>query len=130
MPLTKEVARQYPLVAVINVSYADIAAGANIAAELPLGAVITNGSLVVDTAFNSTTNTISVGDSASATRYSAAVDVKTLARTALTITGFKVTEATKNLLLTYALTGAAAGQGAVRVIIEYVVGGKANEVHG
>lgn len=131
MAITKEVHRQYPLVAVVTVSYADVAAaGAYTAAELPLGAVVTGGSVIVDTVFNSTTNTVSVGDSSSATRYANAVDLKSAARTALTITGYKHVDATKNLLFTTALTGAAPTQGAFRVIIEYVVAGKAHEVHG
>jgi hypothetical protein len=73
---------------------------------------------------------VSVGDSSSATRYANAVDTKTPARTALTITGYKHVDATKSILFTTALTGAAPTTGAFRVIMEYVVAGKAHEVHG
>jgi hypothetical protein len=130
MPLTKEVARQYPLVAVIELTFADLAAGANLAAQLPPGAIVVGGEITVNTVFDSTTNTLSIGDAGSATRYASAVNLKSAARTALTLTGYKVTDANKDLLFTYAETGAAATAGAATVVLNYVVAGRAHEVFG
>ena len=130
MAIEKEVNRQYVLSAVIPVTFSDLAAGAHVAADLPVGAVVVGGEITVTEAFDSTTNTLSVGDSASATRYAATADLKALARTALTLTGYSVVEATKQLLGTYALTGAVSTAGAASIRLLYVVPGRAHEVHG
>ena len=96
------------------------------AINLPEGAVIVGGEVVVETAgVGPTAYTVSLGDSSSATRYANAVDLKTAARTALTLTGYRSSE---NLRLTIAssVANATAGKATVRVL--YVIPGKANEV--
>lgn len=93
--------------------------------NLPEGAVIIGGELVVDTAYAGvTTATLSLGDSVSATRYASAVDLKTAGHTALTLTGFSTTE---NLRATLAATGSAATAGKFSVRVMYVMPGRANE---
>lgn len=94
-------------------------------ANLPEGAVVINGELVVETAYaGATTATLSLGDSVSATRYANAVDLKTAGRTALTLTGHRAVE---NLRGTLTTTGAAATAGKVTVRVMFTLPGRANE---
>ena len=94
--------------------------------ELPQGAVVVGGEIVVETADSaSTTYTLSLGDSASATRYASAVSLKAAARTALTLTGFRATEPIR---ATVAVTGSAPTAGKATVRVLYTIAGRANEV--
>ena len=96
------------------------------AVNLPEGAVIVGGEVVVETAgVGPTVYTVSPGASSSATRYANAVDLKTAARTALTLTGYRTSE---NLRLTIASTVANATAGKATVRVLYVMPGRANEV--
>lgn len=96
------------------------------AVNLPEGAVIVGGEVAVETAgVGPTAYTVSLGDSSSATRYANAVDLKTAARTALTLTGYRTSE---NLRLTIASTVANATAGKATVRVLYVMPGRANEV--
>lgn len=95
------------------------------AINLPEGAVIVGGEVVVETAgVGPTAYTVSLGDSSSATRYANAVDLKSAARTALTLTGFRTSE---NLRLTIASTVANATAGKATVRVLFVLPGKQNE---
>jgi hypothetical protein len=129
MSIQQNFERQYPLVAYVDVSYADLAAGVNPAIELPGDAIVIGGDIVVTQVFNSTTNLLDIGDGGSANRYANDIDLKVAARTALTITGF-VYSATDMLDFTYASTGAAAGQGSFRVTVHYIRKGRGNENQG
>lgn len=95
-------------------------------ANLPEGAIVTGGSVVVETAYTGVTGaaTISLGDSGSATRYASGVDLKSAARTALTVTGYRVTE---NLRATVSVADSATA-GKATVLVEYIISGRANEV--
>lgn len=94
--------------------------------DLPMGAVVVGGEIVVEAADSaSTTYTLSLGDSASATRYANAVSLKTAARTALTLTGFRATEPIR---ATVAVTGSAPTAGKVTVRVLFVIAGRINEV--
>ena len=131
MAISKDSGRQYALVAEVPFTLAQIAAGANPALDLPAGAQITGGHLVIDTAFNSvTTDTIAVGDASTANRYLTATSVQALGRTALVPTGFKTTNTQPEILLTYAQTGAVASTGAGRLVVEYIIAARANENQG
>lgn len=123
--------RQYPLTAIVDFTLSDLTAGTAVpAVDLPQGAVVVGGELIIDTAFDSaTSDTISVGDGGSAGRYGNAVDVQSAGRTALTLTGYKYT-AVDTIDLTYAQSGAAASNGAGRLIVQYVVDGRGNENQG
>lgn len=95
--------------------------------NLPEGAVIVGGEAVVETqGVGPTAYTISLGDSASATRYLSAFDLKGAvgARTALTLTGFRTTENLR-LTMTSTVANATAGKATIRVL--FVLAGKANE---
>lgn len=140
--LTATRSAQYPMLAEFTFNFNDTMKDINgveksfgsvytdaIAAQiinLPEGAVIVGGEVVVETAgAGPTAYTASLGDSVSATRYASAVDLKTAARTALTLTGFRTSQ---NLRLTIASTVANATAGKATVRVLYVTPGKANEV--
>lgn len=96
--------------------------------NLPNGAVVVGGEVVTETAITgSTAYNISVGDSASATRYLGATDRVTAGRTALVPTGHR-TEG-KNLRVTVAPTVAAATAGKVTVRVQYITEGRVCEVN-
>lgn len=93
--------------------------------NLPEGAVIVGGEIVVETAgVGPTAYTVSLGDSSSATRYANAVDLKTAARTALSLTGYRTSE---NLRLTIASTVANATAGKATVRVLYGIPNRAHE---
>lgn len=126
--LTKERGRQYPLLAMIPITYLNIAdtATAVEAIQLPYGAVITGGFFVVDTVFNvGTTAVLDVGDAISANRYKNDIDLKTLGLTALVPTGYKSEGAA--ILITPTLVGTAATTGAGRLFVEYMITDRAAE---
>ena len=93
--------------------------------NLPEGAVVVGGEVVVESAYvGPTVATISLGDSVSANRYANAVDLKTAARTALTLTGFRAAE---NLRMTLNTTVANATAGKATVRVLFVQQNRANE---
>ena len=97
------------------------------AINLPANATVIGGELVVETAYTGTTvATVSIGDSASATRYGSTVNLMSAARTALTLTGFR--GAGENLRLTFNLTVANATAGKATVRVLYTIQGRSNEV--
>jgi hypothetical protein len=103
--LTPSTARQYPLFAEVAFNYTQLAdtAVAVPAIKLPYG-----------------------GDSTTANRYANDVNLKSAARTALTITGYVSDGA--EIQITPVLVGTAATAGAGRVVVEYVISGRAHEV--
>lgn len=126
MPIRLNSGRQDLAVAYVDVKAGDLASGvAGKAIELPPGAVIVGGDIVVKTAFNSaTTATLKFGDKLDDDRYTAAaVDLKTVGRTALTLTGYKH-NVSEHLQALFAETGAAATLGLARVAVSYYVEGR------
>lgn len=93
--------------------------------NLPDGAVIIGGELVVETAgVGPTAYTVALGDSGSATRYLPATSLLAAARTALTLTGYRVTE---NLRLTINSTVANATAGKATVRVMFTIPNRVNE---
>lgn len=129
MNISKDSGRQNVKYAEVVVNLNDVSDGAaKDAIDLPLGASVVGGDLVVDTAFDAgTTATLSVGDASSATRYLNAQNVKVTGRTALTITGFKTTISEQTLQVKYASSGTAATAGKARLRVMYVVDGRVDE---
>ncbi|MDH1475816.1 hypothetical protein N5F13_15005 [Comamonas thiooxydans] len=133
MSIKKNSGRQELVVAYLDIAFSDVTAYglAEDAIEIPGNAVITGGEIVVTEAWNSATSaTLKLGDAADDDRYTAAaVDLKTLGRTALTLTGFKhaTTESLKALL---AQAGAAATKGKARIAVNYYVEGRASFAQG
>lgn len=96
---------------------------------LPLGAVITGGEVIVETAgAGPTAYTMNVGTSASATAFASSVDLKTAARTALTLTSPLACNDGKNIRIAIASTVANATAGKVRVRVEYTIDNRAEQV--
>jgi hypothetical protein len=91
---------------------------------LPPGATITGGSWATETAFDSATYTVSVGDSASATRYLGATDVKAVGNTNLVPTGLRTDGGNVRVTVTIADV-CTTGRATLRV--QYVVGSRINE---
>lgn len=96
---------------------------------LPLGAVVTGGELIVETAgVGPTAYTVSVGNSGSATAFLAATSVLAAGRTALTGLGFNAVASTGgNVRIAIASTVANATAGKVRVRVMYTIDGRMNE---
>lgn len=120
--------RQYPLVAEVAFDYTQLAdTGVAVpAVNLPYGAVVIGGGVVVETAFNTATSAVlDVGDAASGNRYKDDVNLKTVGYTALVPTGYVSDGAP--LKLTPTLVGAAATAGKGRLIVMYAIKGRAHE---
>ena len=127
MAITKDISRQWPLVAEVAIVFGNIptTATAYEAVELPVGARVIGGALIVVTAWDSTTNTLSVGDADLGTRYLTTKDLKA---TAGTYFPFVIaTNGSKAVNVTYAFTGGAATVGAARLIVQYVIDDRQNE---
>lgn len=133
MPITKNAGRQSVLHARVDVTFADLAAGAVTtstifeALDIPGDAVVVGGALVVTTAFDGpTAATIAIGDGGSAARYLADTNLKAAARTALVPTGYKYT-AKDTIDGDVAMSVAVATAGAFTLEVDYVISGRANE---
>lgn len=128
MPITKNRGRQGVISAYVDIVFGDTptTATAYAAIDLPVGAQVVGGDLVVDTAWATTsTATFSVGDASSATRYLGATSIMSAARTALVPTGFRTTATQPTVNVTYAFTGSAATAGAARLRVDYIVNKRA-----
>ena len=99
--------------------------------NLPQGAVVVGGELIVETqGAGPTVYTMSVGNSDSATAYLAATTLLSSAGTRVALTGLGLTAIEgKNVRVTIASTVANATAGAFRLRVEYVVDGRANETN-
>lgn len=132
---------QYPLVASFEASFGDsmvatdgvekalfTAGGVFDAIQMPQGAEVIGGELVVDVASDDTgTATVSIGDATDDTRYGATEDLKSAARVALDLTGY-VNTLGENLRLTIANANGDAAAGKFHVNVMYVVRDRVNEV--
>lgn len=97
--------------------------------NLPIGAVVIGGELIVETAgVGPTAYTVAIGHSGSGNALLAATDLKTAARTALTGLGLAFNDG-KNVRITIASTVANATAGKFRVRLEYVIDGRTEEVN-
>lgn len=132
---------QYPLVASFEASFGDtmvatdgvekdlfITGGVFDAIQMPQGAEVVGGELVVEVASDAgTTATVSIGDATLATRYGTTENLKTAARVALDLTGH-VNTLGENLRLTIANAGTDATAGKFRINVMYVISDRVNEV--
>lgn len=128
------VGRQYALSALLKIQGSDITgglitSGANIANafDLPNEYIVLSGFVYVKTVFDGTTNTISVGDSGSATRFLNAVDLKTAATTAFSGVPFH-SSTIGSALAKVTWTGTPTAVGLAYVYLEYIIPGRAHEV--
>lgn len=131
MAITKDSGRQYPLVARVDFTYSDLTDATGVEAiDIPPGAEIVGGELVIETAFNSaTSDTIDVGDGGDTDRYTASpVNVAATGRTALTLTGYTYT-AKDTIDILWDGTGTAPTAGAGYLKVTYTIEDRANEVN-
>lgn len=128
MAISKVSSRQSIIHAEVVVNFGDPTAygTAEDAIELPPGARVVGGDVTIITPFNSTTNTVAVGDVTSAARYGTGIDLKAAAgtRTALTLTGFVTTTTERFVRVNLAQTGGVPTAGAVRISVAYVKSGR------
>jgi hypothetical protein len=94
--------------------------------NLPENSVIIGGELVTETAFDTASYAVTIGDSAVADRYLASADRKGAARVALVPTGYRTSGSNLRIGITNADV-CTAGKATVRV--QYVIAGRANEVN-
>jgi hypothetical protein len=128
MSIVHNPGRQYELVVEEELTLAELASEC-IVAKIPANATVTGIQVYVDTAFNAaTTNTLSVGDSGSASRFLSAGSVAAAGPVAVTTQIGRKYTAADYIRATFAQSGTAATAGVVRVITKYIIGGRANEV--
>jgi hypothetical protein len=123
--------RQYPLVAVAELSFSDLPAGvATEIFELPHNAVVTGGAVTVtQVGDGGTSETYDVGDGTTGDRFIDGANAKAAARTAFTPDGVKHSGKTA-ITFTRIEGGTPATQGQYRIECEYIVVGRSNENQG
>lgn len=94
--------------------------------NLPAGAVILAGSLTVETAFDTASYSVAVGDSALATRYLAAADRKAVGVTNLVPTGYRGDG--ENIRVTI-VNADVCTTGKATLRVQYIMTGRSNEVN-
>lgn len=127
--LTLNAGRQYVLAVEVAFDYTHIAdtGVAVTAVKLPVNSEVVGGALIVDTAFDPGTSLVlDIGDSGSANRYGNDIDLEVAARTALTLTGYKNTSGL-DMIITPTLVSTAPTEGAARLLVEYIIVGRAHE---
>lgn len=130
------VGRQWPLVGCLKIAASDIINGTIVttvaiahAADLPNDFIVTDGFVLVDTAFDSTTFTLAIGDSVNATRYAATASLTAAAGTSVAFTGTPFHSSTiGNMVVTPTITGTTPTVGLAYVVFKYIIPGRANEV--
>src|SRR6478736_4011929 len=88
--LRRNSGRQYVICAYLDIGFANFVSAADTPAiQVPAGAVITGGDVVVDTVWNSvTSDVVSVGDATTYNRYLSALTLQALGRTVIVPTGY------------------------------------------
>ena len=106
-------------------------AGVFDAINLPLGAVVVGGELIVETAgVGPTAYTAAIGHSGSATAFLAATDLKATAGTRVALTGLGLqANDGKNVRVTIASTVANASAGKFRLRVNFTIDGRITEVN-
>lgn len=131
MAFLKESDRQYPLTAVVEISYSDLVSGVALpVAEVPNDAVVTGGQFVVTEVFDSaTSDTVTVGDADDDDEYKGGINAQSAGTTALVPTGHQYASNT-DLVVKWTGVGTAPTQGKALLIVEYVRQGRQNENQG
>ena len=132
MPITKNSARQCPVVAHVDINLADLVSGTDLQAiELPLNAVVIDGGITVTEVFNSTTSDVlDVGDATVQNRYLNDASLRSLARVPLVPTGFKAGTAERNITVRWVSGGGTPTTGKLRLDVTYYVVGRSEFTQG
>lgn len=107
------------------------AGGTHLKPKLPMGAIVRRINVIVDTAFNGgAASSLSVGIAGSTTKYANAVDLDAATGTiaAATPSGIPLAEE-ETLVFTFSANAIASTAGKGRLVIEYLVAGRGNEVY-
>lgn len=126
-------ARQNVKYAIVDIALADVSDElSKEALELPQGSTVVDIQLIVDTIFNdTTTETLSIGDASSATRYANAVALGTAGLVgSVAPTGFETTSSEPTINIIYAGGTGDASTGAARLVVGYVEAGRHDENFG
>jgi hypothetical protein len=138
MAITLDSDRQYKLTAEVTVGYLDAPINAPTAAvELPAGAVVVGGYVMVDTDWDddaAETFTVDIGDATDPNRYTASplsIDADAGTAQALTVTGFVYTAPDSVTVEVLPSVGSSnLTQGSLRLMVEYYIQDRANENQG
>ena len=125
MPITKNVNRQAPKVAIVDINLADVTSGVDVAAvSLPPNSIVIGGSLTTTEAWNSTTSDVfDVGDAGSQNRYLNDGNIRALAaHVALVPTGYLHTGG--DLTVRWVSGGGSPTTGKLRLVVQYVQVGR------
>ena len=131
MSISKKDGRQFPLMACVDIGWADFVSGTlEAAVELPAGAIVIGGNLLVTEVFDSvTSDNMTVGDALDEDRYLGATSMQALGLTPLVPTGFIPTGIT-NVTLTLTSVGGGIAAGAGKLMVEYIVPGRGQTTQG
>lgn len=123
-------ARQEVVAAISDFDHKDVESGvAQAALYVPSGAVVVGGFVAVTEAFNSaTSDVLDFGTQGKATLYGADIDLASKGVTAIKPSG--VMHGADALLAQWNGEGAAPTAGKVRIVLRYVVSGRAAFAHG
>lgn len=127
MSIATESGRQEVICADVAFTHTSLTSGTyTMAINVPANAVLLSGFLVIDTAFNSgTSDTLTVGDTDSSNRYKAGINGQVTGLTALVPTGTKLGVG-KSFGVGWTAAGSTPTTGAGRLIVEYMVDGRAS----
>lgn len=131
MPITKKAGRQATSVAEVDFSFADFGASgtAEVAIDIPSGAIVLGGFIQVKTVFNSaTSDALDVGDVGTPARYKGAVNAQALGATALIPTGLELVNGTGDITIEWTGVGAAPTTGAGKLVVEYIQTNRADYI--
>lgn len=112
--------------AAVDFGLTNLAATTVVAIPLPPNSVVTGGSILTHTTFDTAGYSVSIGDSSVADRYKAATDVKTAGSYALVPTGFLNASGLNIEVLFDNVDVCTAGK--CTITVEYIVLGRACEV--
>ena len=132
MALTPDV-RQFPCVAYLEFTYADVPGSAAIAAvAVPVGSIVTAIQLWITTSFSGgTTHDLDIGDATDPDEYTPTISeldgAAGLPANAPTTTGFQTTLSEPDINFTPVHTGGNPTAGAARFWVEYITEGRAHE---
>jgi hypothetical protein len=121
--------RQWPLTAEASFDFDDYTSGVAFAVvDVPAGAIVVGGYVMVTTAWDSaTSSTLQVGDGGSASRYDPS-DVDMKAATGKQIVPSGYVYPTKDTIDIEITDVGAPSAGVAKVVIEYIIEGRGNEV--
>ena len=138
MALTKKAARQSPIVATCDFTFADLTSGAYAAMiDLPYGAIVLSGNVAITTLFDSvTTDKFSIGDkvgsaAATDTTYSAqSADITAVGNAATAVPSGKKYTSPGSVGVTWTQTGGSTAAGVGRLTCTYIIDGRSKFTQG